>query len=122
MYKEVRGTGWKALVERIGKTVKSAFPVYLVEPGDMRLTGSTVEVDSFQDTNVATTVEEYTKVAGATKIEIHCESGAIRTLSSGDACTATTGTPVPAGDAVAYNEDSVSVYFVQESIVTVVSR
>ena len=43
MYKEVRGTGWKALVERIGKTVKSAFPVYLVEPGDMRLTGSIPE-------------------------------------------------------------------------------
>ena len=88
----------------------------------VQLTGSKAEVESAQHTELATAVEEYTLAEGAKQIEIYCESGAVRIRTDGEPCTATTGIPLVADYAVAFEVDSVSVYYVQESVITVVSR
>ena len=91
-------------------------------PVPVTLKGSTAELASAQDTQLATVVETYTRAEGAKQIEIYCESGSVRIRTDGVACTATTGIPLAADYAVAFEVASVSVYYVQESIITVVSR
>jgi hypothetical protein len=86
------------------------------------LSGSKAEVASAQDTQIATTAVTYTKSAGASQIEVYVESGYIRVRTDGEACTSTTGEPIAAGFGSAWQVDSISIFYVQESIVTVVSR
>ena len=80
------------------------------------------EIASAQETEVITTVETYARAVGANQIEIYCESGYIRVRTDGVACTSTTGEPLAAGFGGAWCVPSVSVYYVQESVITVVSR
>ena len=86
------------------------------------LSGSKVEQASAQDTQVATTAKTYTKAAGASQLEVYVESGYIRVRTDGQPCTSTTGEPIAAGFGAAWRADSISIFYVQESIVTVVSR
>jgi hypothetical protein len=86
------------------------------------LSGSKAEQASAQDTQVATTAKTYTKAAGATQMEVYCETGYIRVRTDGEACTSTTGEPIAAGFGSGWQVDSISVYYIQESVITVVSR
>lgn len=88
----------------------------------MQLSGSNAEKESAQDTQLATTAKTYPKANGASRIEVYCESGYIRVRTDGQPCTSTTGEPIAAGFAAAWNAESISVFYVQESIITVVSR
>lgn len=128
-------SGWNSLLDRIGKAMagKSAFPIEgnlqvndadvdSANPVPTQLTGSKAEQESAQHTELATAVKEYALAEGAKQIEIYCESGAVRIRTDGEPCTATTGIPLAADYAVAFEVDSVSVYYVQESVITVVSR
>ena len=101
-------TGW---VEKIGQV-----------KGEMSLSGSKAEQASAQDTQVATTAKTYTKAAGASQMEVYCETGYIRVRTDGEACTSTTGEPIAAGFGSGWQVDSISVYYIQESVITVVSR
>jgi len=91
-------------------------------PGSMKLTGSKAEVASAQDANVVGTVETYNRTEGATQLEVYCETGYIRVRTDGQPCTGTTGEPIAAGFGACWDVESVSIYYIQESIVTVVSR
>lgn len=86
------------------------------------LTGSKPEQFSLQDTQIATTEKTYNSAEGSNLIELYVESGYVRVRTDGQPCTSTTGEPIAAGFASGWNADSISVFFVQESIVTVVSR
>ena len=88
----------------------------------VQLSGSNAEKESAQDTQLATTAKTYPKANGASRIEVYCESGYIRVRTDGQPCTSTTGEPIAAGFAAAWNAESISVFYVQESIITVVSR
>jgi hypothetical protein len=92
------------------------------QPISMSLSGSKPEQASAQDTQVATTAKTYTKAAGATQMEVYCETGYIRVRTDGEACTSTTGEPIAAGFGSGWQVDSISVYYIQESVITVVSR
>ena len=94
----------------------------LAETLTVQLSGSKVEQASAQDTQVATTAKTYTKAAGASQIEVYCETGYIRVRTDGEACTSTTGEPIAAGFGSGWQADSISVYYIQESVITVVSR
>ncbi len=87
-----------------------------------QLSGSNPEQASAQDTQVATTVKTYAKPVGASQIEVYCETGYVRVRTDGEACTSTTGEPIAAGFGSGWQADSISVYFIQESVITVVSR
>ena len=89
---------------------------------NMQLSGSKVEQASAQDTQVATTAKTYTKAAGASQIEVYCETGYVRVRTDGEACTSATGEPIAAGFGAGWQADSISVYYIQESVITVVSR
>ena len=86
------------------------------------LSGSNAEIASAQDTQIATTAKEYLKAGGASQIEVYVESGYIRVRTDGQPCTSTTGEPIAAGFGAAWRAASISIFYVQESIVTVVSR
>lgn len=86
------------------------------------LTGSSPEVSSDQDTQVATTVQTYNRPAGASQIELYVETGYVRVRTDGQPCTGTTGEPIAAGFGSAWRAESISVYYIQESVITVVSR
>lgn len=88
----------------------------------IQLSGSRPEVASAQDTHPATTEETYPRAAGASQMEVYCESGYIRVRTDGQPCTSTTGEPIAAGFGACWAVDSVSVFYVQESVITVVSR
>ncbi len=87
-----------------------------------QLTGSKAEEASAQETELATTVETYTRAAGASQIEVYCESGYVRVRTDGDPCTDVTGEPLAPGFGAAWVVPSISVYYIQESVITVVSR
>lgn len=91
-------------------------------PVPIRLTGSNVQLSSVQETNPGTIVKTYTAAEGAKKITVYCESGRIRIRTDGQPCTATTGAPLGEGWAQDFNVASISIYFVEESTVTVVSE
>lgn len=97
-------------------------PITKDNPFPVELSGSKVEQASAQDTQVATTAKTYTKAAGASQMEVYCETGYIRVRTDGEACTSTTGEPIAAGFGSGWQADSISVYFIQESVITVVSR
>jgi hypothetical protein len=86
------------------------------------LSGSKPEQASAQDTQVATTAVTYTKAVGATQMEVYCETGYVRVRTDGQPCTGTTGEPIAAGFGSGWVVDSISVYYIQESVITVVSR
>ncbi len=86
------------------------------------LSGSSAQLSSLQETNSAATVKTYTATSGAIKMTVYCESGFIRIRSDGEPCTATTGVPLGEGWAQDFNVASISIYFVEESVITVVSE
>jgi hypothetical protein len=116
----------------IGSSVPDAqaIPVQLSESipsgtneiGKVQLSGSNPEKGSAQDTQVAITAKTYNRAAGASRMEVYCESGYIRVRTDGQPCTSTTGEPIATGFAAAWNAETISVFYVQESIITVVSR
>jgi len=86
------------------------------------LSGSSAQLSSIQETNSAATVKTYTATSGAIKMTVYCESGFIRIRSDGEPCTVTTGVPLGEGWAQDFNVESISIYFVEESVITVVSE
>ena len=88
----------------------------------VQLTGSKAEQASAQDTQVATTVVNYNRAAGATQMEVYCESGYVRVRTDGVVCTDITGEPLAPGFGAGWAVESISVYYIQESVITVVSR
>jgi hypothetical protein len=103
-------------------TSENGKPINPNNPLDVQLAGSIAEKASAQDTQPATTVQAYVKPEGASKIECYCETGYVRVRTDGQPCTSTTGEPLAAGFGSGWNVDSISVFYVQESVVTVVSR
>ena len=89
---------------------------------DVELTGSSAEVESAQDTQVATTVETYNRAAGATMMELYVESGYVRIRTDGSPASAITGEPLGEGFAGCWSVSALSVYYVGDSTITVVSR
>lgn len=81
-----------------------------------------IEISSSQDSQITETEKTYVTAVGASQIEVYVESGAVRVRTDGQPCTVTTGEPLTAGFAAAWEVDSISVFYVTDSIVTVVSR
>ena len=88
----------------------------------VQLTGSLPEVASAQYTEVASTVQTYTRAAGASRMDVFVESGYVRVRTDGQPCTATTGEPIGAGFCAGWPVASISVYYSGDSVITVVSR
>ncbi len=86
------------------------------------IAGSKSQKESSQETELATTVETYTKAAGATEIGVYCESGLVRVRTDGDPATDQTGTPIAEGFYQYFSADEISVYYAEESVITVVSQ
>ena len=80
------------------------------------------EIYSGQKTEPATTVATYQRAEGASRIEVYVESGYIRVRTDGQPATATTGEPLGEGFGASWSVDSISIYFVEDSVLTVVSR
>lgn len=122
----------RILTGAIDSTTKGIKTVYqtLAETGDgtyapvvaATLIGSSPEVASAQDTQVATTVQTHNRAVGASQIELYVETGYVRVRTDGQPCTGTTGEPIAAGFGSAWRAESISVYYIQESVITVVSR
>jgi hypothetical protein len=89
---------------------------------DVQLTGSNAEVESTQDTQVATTVVTYNRAVGASMMEVYVESGLIRIRTDGSPATAITGEPLGDGFAGCWSVSALSIYYVGNSTITVVSR
>jgi type IV secretory pathway TrbL component len=87
-----------------------------------QLTGSKAEVLSVKDSQSATTAKAYNRAAGASQLEVYVESGAVRIRTDGAACTETTGEPLGEGWAASWCVAAVSVYYVSNATITVVSR
>ena len=90
--------------------------------GDVQLTGSKEEQASAQATETAATVENYNRHASAMEIGVYVESGDVRVRSDGDPATATTGVPLGEGFFEFFTVAEISVYFVTNATITVVSR
>lgn len=88
----------------------------------IELTGSNAELASVQDAQAATTVQAYNRAADAAEIGVYVESGEVRVRTDGIAATATTGIPLSEGFYEFYKVAAISVYFVENSTITVVSR
>ena len=88
----------------------------------VQLSGNIAEKASAQHSESATTVKTYTRAAGATRIEVYVESGRVRIRTDGEPCTAVTGEPLGEGFGAAWAVPSISVLFVDDSVITVVSR
>jgi hypothetical protein len=84
--------------------------------------GSKGEISSVQEDNLAETEKTYNKEAGANEIEVYIESGYARVRTDGNPATATTGEPLGEGLMASYAVDSVSIYFVADTTLTVVNR
>lgn len=87
-----------------------------------RLAGNSAEVVSVQHAELAGTTVTYSLADGASKIELYLESGYIRIRTDGQPATATTGEPLGEGFGACWAVDSISVYCVEDSVFTVVSR
>lgn len=92
-----------------------------INSNGIQIAGLPIEILSFQDTQLALVTEEYS-ITGAKQIEIYCEVGYIRIRTDGVSCTSTTGEPLGAGFCGLWQTDVISVYFVEESVITVVGR
>ena len=55
-------------------------------------------------------------------MEVYVESGFVRVRTDGEAATATTGQPIGPGFGESWAVESISVYYVVDSTITVVSR
>ena len=95
---------------------------WVVYEGNVQLTGSKEEQASAQATETAATVENYNRHASATEIGVYVESGDVRVRSDGDPATATTGVPLGEGFFEFFTVAEISVYFVTNATITVVSR
>ena len=84
--------------------------------------GSNAEVVSAQDAQVSTIAQTYIRAVDATQIEVYVESGYVRVRTDGEAATPTTGEPFGPGYGGAWTVNSISVYYVADSTITVVSR
>lgn len=84
--------------------------------------GSKVEISSMQENNLAETEKTYNREVGANEIEVYIESGYARVRTDGNLATATTGEPLGEGLTASYAVDSVSIYFVADTTLTVVNR
>ena len=87
-----------------------------------QLSGSNAEVVSAQDAQVSTIAQTYIRAVDATQIEVYVESGYVRVRTDGEAATPTTGEPFGPGYGGAWTVNSISVYYVADSTITVVSR
>lgn len=85
-------------------------------------TGSNAELSSSKQNADAETVETYNLAEGAKQIEIFVESGSIRIRTDGNLATAESGEPLESGWAAGWAAESVSVYYVEDSVITVVIR
>ena len=88
----------------------------------VQLSGSVVELSSAQYSEVATTVKTYARAAGASRLEVYVESGRVRVRTDGESCTAVTGEPFGEGFGAAWAAASISVLYVDDAVITVVSR
>lgn len=86
------------------------------------VSGNIAELSSAQHSESATTVKTYTRAAGAARIEVYVESGRVRIRTDGQPCTAVTGEPLGEGFGAAWAAPSISVLFVSDAVITVVSR
>jgi hypothetical protein len=84
--------------------------------------GSKVEISSVQENNLAETEKTYNREAGANEIEVYIESGYARVRTDGNQATDATGEPLGEGMMSSYAVDSVSIYFVADTTLTVVNR
>jgi len=91
-------------------------------PWPVTLSGNIAEKASAQHSESATTVKTYTRAAGAARIEVYVESGRVRIRTDGQPCTAVTGEPLGEGFGAAWAAPSISVLFVSDAVITVVSR
>ena len=89
---------------------------------DYATQGSNAEVVSAQDAQVSTIAQTYIRAVDATQIEVYVESGYVRVRTDGEAATPTTGEPFGPGYGGAWTVNSISVYYVADSTITVVSR
>jgi len=116
------------LVEMKSQLVAVATEVAAVKAnqlsGDQKvqLTGNLPEKSSAQYAELATTIKTYNRAAGATHMELYVESGYIRIRTDGEPCTAVTGEPVGEGYGAAWAVPSISVLYVSDAVITVVSR
>ena len=90
--------------------------------GEVTLSGNIAELSSAQYAEPATTVKTYTRAVGATRIEVYVETGRVRIRTDGQPCTAVTGEPLGEGFGAAWAAPSISVLFVSDAVITVVSR
>jgi hypothetical protein len=88
----------------------------------VQLSGNIAELSSAQHSESATTVKTYARAAGAARIEVYVESGRVRIRTDGQPCTAVTGEPLGEGFGAAWAVPSISLLFVDDSVITVVSR
>ena len=89
---------------------------------DVSQKGSKGEISSEQENNLAETEKTYAKATGANEIEVYIESGYARIRTDGNQATATTGEPLGEGIMASYAVDSISIYFVSDTTLTVVNR
>jgi len=96
----------------------------VTDGGSLQVTqsGNIAELSSAQHTEPATTVKTYTRAAGASRIEVYVETGRVRIRTDGQPCTAVTGEPLGEGFGAAWAAPSISVLFVSDAVITVVSR
>jgi hypothetical protein len=120
IYNQAAGANRALLVDAAGNPISSDHPLQV--SGSLELTGSKAEIASAQDTQAATTVQTYTRAEGASQIELYVETGYVRVRTDGQPCTSMTGEPIAAGFGSAWQAPSISVYYIQESVITVVSR
>ena len=115
-------TGSTALETDTGDMYIFDGAAWVLKADNVKVTGSKAEQASAQDTQVATTVVNYNRAAGATQMEVYCESGYVRVRTDGVVCTDITGEPLAPGFGAGWAVESISVYYIQESVITVVSR
>lgn len=87
----------------------------------VQLTGRKPEVESSQYAEPLGTVATYTRAEGAEVIEVRVESGRVRVVSNGELATATTGIPIGEGFRDVWAAPTISVYYVSDATITVVS-
>ncbi len=94
------------------------------QPADegVQAAGKKREIASSQETEVATSSEIYARAAGASDIGVYVESGSVRVRTDGLQATATTGIPLGEGFFEFWVVAAISVYYVADSTITVVSR
>jgi hypothetical protein len=91
-------------------------------PVRVTVNGSSAELGSAKIDISAGSAVTYTRVSGATVIEIYVESGNVRVRTDGSTATATTGEPMGDGFSKAWAVSNVSIYALDASTITEVSR